>query len=84
MAGIEDKELMGLSIGSVDGFSAHPDACLSVGIDNMNAARCVAKGKTRSKCARMLLSPFLTWCVKLGAEVVAFYPRTDHKLRRKP
>ena len=37
LAGISDMELMGLVIGIVAGFSAHPDTVLFVGVDNMNA-----------------------------------------------
>lgn len=35
--GIEDKELMGLIMGSLGGLSAHPGAVLFIGVDNLNA-----------------------------------------------
>ena len=52
LAGISDKELMGLAIGSVAGFAAKPDTVRFIGVDNMNAMRWVARGNTRSKFAR--------------------------------
>ena len=62
-AGIADKELMGLVLGSVAGFAAHPGTILFLGVDNLNVVYWVAKGKSRGKFARKLLSNFLLWCV---------------------
>ena len=80
LSGIADKELTGRVIGSVAGFAAHPDTVLFVGVDNMNSAFWATRGKTRSKFARLLLIPFLMWCVKRGVEVVVFYIRTNHNI----
>ena len=58
MAGLAAKDLMGLAIGSVAGFAAHPDTVLFVGVDNMNDVCWVVKGKTRRKFDRELLIAF--------------------------
>ena len=46
-AGIADKELMGLVIGGVDGFAAHPGAVLFIGVGNLNAVAWVIRGGSR-------------------------------------
>ena len=80
LAGISDKELMGLAIGSVAGFPAHAEAVLVNGVDNMNAMWWVARGKTRRKFARRLMSTFFimarqAWCRSSG-----FYLRTNRNV----
>ena len=80
-AGIADKESMGLVLGSVAGFAAHPGAILFLGIDNLNAVYWVIKGKSRGKFARKLLSNFLLWRVYRGIEVIIFYLRTNHNVK---
>ena len=62
-AGIADKELMGLVLGSVAGFAAHPGDVLFIGVDNLNAVDWVIRGKSRGEFARGLLSTFLLWFV---------------------
>ena len=62
-AGSADKELTGLVIGRVCGFSAQPGTVLFVGVGNLNAPAWVIKGKARGKFARRLLRTFLPWCV---------------------
>lgn len=79
-AGIADKELAGLAIGSVDGYVAHPNTVLFVRAGNMNAVGWAAKEKARSKCARMILMRYLFWCVKRGLDVVIFYLRTNRNV----
>ena len=37
LAGIADKELMGIASGSLAGFPARPNAVLFIGVDNTNA-----------------------------------------------
>ena len=79
-AGIAGKELMGLVLGSVAGFPAHPGAILFIGVDNLNAVYWVIKGKSRGKFARKLLSNFLLRCAYLGIGVIIFYLRTNHNV----
>ena len=79
-AGIADMELMGLVLGGVDGFAAHPGAILFIGVDNLNAVYWVIKGKPRGEFARKLLSNFLLRCVYNGVEVIIFYLRTNHNV----
>ena len=68
MADISDKEIMGLVIGSVAGFAARPRCSPICRGCQHECSSMGGKGGTRSKFARMLLSTFLTWCVKHGAE----------------
>ena len=51
-AGIADAELMGLVLGSVAGFPAHPGAVLFIGVDNLNAVDGAIRGKSRGKFER--------------------------------
>ena len=80
MAGISDKELMGLVIGSAAGFSAHSDTVLFVGVGNMNAMCWVTRGGTRSKFDRRLMITFLMWRVDKVVEVAVCYLRTNHNV----
>ena len=83
-AGIADKELMGLVLGSVDGFAAHPGTVLFIGVGNLNAAAWVVRGKSRGEFDRKLLGTFLLWCVYHGIEVIIFYLRTNHNVTAEP
>ena len=62
-AGISNKELTGLVLGSVAGYAAHPGAVLFVGVGNLNDVACVVRGKSRGKAPRKLMITFLLWCV---------------------
>ena len=78
--GIADKELVGLVLGGVAGYAAHPGTILFLGVDSLNAVYWVIKGKSRGKFARKLLSNFLLWCVYNGIEVIIFYLRTNRNV----
>lgn len=79
-AGIADKELMALVIGSLDGYADRSNAVLFVRVGNMDAVCWAIKGKGRSKFARMILSTYLLWFVKHGEDVVTFYLRTNQNV----
>lgn len=71
---------MGLVLGSVTGFAAHPGDVLFIGVGNLNAVAWAIRGKSRGKFAREFLSTFLLWCVYRGIEVIIFYLRTNRNV----